>query len=198
MSAFPVTSMTLLQKIAVQVTGEREAAWVRFFNLYTPCIRRFVEWHDHMHDPDDVVQDIYIKLVSAVQAGKYDASRGTFRTFLATMIRNHLISLYRKDRSRGAGLHVDIDDVDPAVPADVAEQIDAKWRLARHQSAIEHVLTKTAMTAQTREIYRAYAIDELPVEEVMARFGASKAYVYKIKSRVEKMAAIIERELGDE
>lgn len=197
MSAFPLTSMTLIKKIAVEVTGEREAAWVRFFDLYTPSIRRFVEWHDHVHDPDDIVQDIYIKLVDVVRSGKYDASKGSFRTFLATMIRNHLVSLYRKESSRGAGRHVNIDDVEIPVSEDVAVAIDAKWRLARHQSALEHVLTKTAMTAQTRDIYKAYVLDERPVEEVEAKYKVSKNYIYKIKSRIEKMAAVIERELGD-
>ena len=197
MSAFPQTSMTLLQKIAVQITGEREAAWVRFFDLYTPAIRRFVEWHDSTHDPDDIVQDIYIKLVDVVQTGKYDSSKGTFRSFLATMIRNHLISLYRKEASRGAGMHVNVDDMEIPVQADAAFAIDAKWQLARHQSALEHVLTKTAMTAQTRDIYKAYVLEERPVEEVEAKYNVSKNYIYKIKSRIEKMAAIIERELGD-
>lgn len=196
MSVFPNTSMTLLQKIAVQVTGEREAAWVRFFDLYTPAIRKFVEWHDSTHDPDDIVQDIYIKLVDVVQTGKYDSSKGTFRAFLATMIRNHLISLYRKEAVRGAGMHVNIEDVEIPVQADAAFAIDAKWQLARHQSAIEHVLTKTAMTAQTRDIYKAYVLNERPVEEVEAKFKVSRNYIYKIKSRIEKMASIIERELG--
>jgi RNA polymerase sigma-70 factor (ECF subfamily) len=189
--------MTLLQKIALEVTGEREAAWVRFFDLYTPAIRKFAEWHDSTHDPDNVVQDIYIKLVNAVQSGKYDPSKGSFRAFLATMIRNHLVSLYRKDAARGAGLHVSIDDVDLPVAADAAIAIDAEWLLARRQSAIEHVLTKTAMAAQTREIYRAYAVEGIPVEEVESRFNVSRNYIYKIKSRIEKMATIIEREMGD-
>jgi len=55
MSLFPPTSLTLLLKLAVEVTGGNEAAWVRFFGLYTPAIRRFVEWNDKTHDP--VVQD---------------------------------------------------------------------------------------------------------------------------------------------
>jgi DNA-directed RNA polymerase specialized sigma subunit len=114
------------------------------------------------------------------------------------MIRRHLVSLYRKDQARGAGLHVDIDDVEPSIPADVAEQIDIKWRMARHQSAIEHVLTKTAISAQSRAVYRAYVEDEMPLEEVIAKFGVTKATVYKIKSRVEQMAAIIEDEFADE
>ena len=198
MSAFPVTSLTLLQKIAVQVTGEREAAWVRFFGLYEPAIKRFVAWHDGTHDPDDVVQDIFMKLVNVVQSGGYNPDKGSFRAFLATMIRRHLVSLYRKDQARGAGMFVDIDDVEPSVPADVAEQIDAKWRLARRQSAIEHVLTKTAISAQSRAIYRAYVEEEMSLDEVTAKFGVSKAAIYKIKSRVEQMAAIIEEEFAGE
>ena len=198
MSAFPETSMTLLKKIAVQVTGERDAAWVRFFGLYEPAIKRFVVWHDSSHDPDDVVQDIFLKLVNVVQSGGYDSSKGSFRAFLATMIRRHLVSLYRKDQARGAGLHVDIDDVEPAMSAGVAEQIDLKWRMARHQSAIDHVLTKTAISAQSRDIYRAYVEEGRSLDEVVAQFGVTKSVIYKIKSRVEQMAAIIEEEFADE
>lgn len=198
MSVFPETSLTLLKKIAVQVTGEREAAWVRFFGLYEPAIKRFVAYHDSTHDPDDVVQDIFLKLVNIVQSGGYSSDMGSFRAFLATMIRRHLVSLFRKDRARGAGLHVDIDDVEPSVPADVAEQIDIKWRMARHQSAIEHVLTKTAISAQSRDIYRVYVEEGRSLDEVAAQFGVTKAVIYKIKSRVEQMAAIIEAEFADE
>ena len=198
MSAFPETSLTLLKKIAVQVTGEREAAWVRFFGLYEPAIKRFVAWHDSSHDPDDVVQDIFLKLVNVVRSGGYDSSKGSFRAFLSTTIRRHLVSLYRKDQARGAGLNVNLDDAEPSVSADIAEQIDAKWRLARHQSAIEHVLTKTAISAQSRAIYRAYVEEGCPLDEVAAQFGVTNAVVYKTKSRVEQMAAIIEEEFADE
>jgi RNA polymerase sigma factor (sigma-70 family) len=166
--------------------------------LYEPAIKRFVAWHDSSHDPDDVVQDIFLKLVNVVQSGGYDSSKGSFRAFLATMIRRHLVSLYRKDQARGAGLHVDIDDAEPSVSADVAEQIDLKWRMARHQSATEHVLTKTAISAQSRDIYRAYVEEGRSLDEVAAQFSVTKAVIYKIKSRVEQMAAIIEEEFADE
>jgi len=198
MSVFPDTSLTLLQKLAVQVTGERESAWTRFFALYEPAIRRFVTYHDGRHDPDDVVQDIFLKLVNTVQGGGYTAAKGSFRSFLATLIRRHLVTLYRMDQARGEGLHVNIDDVEPVLPAGIAEQIDLKWRLAKHWSAIEHVLTKTAISAQSRAIYRAYVEAERPMDEVTAQFKVARMTVYKIKSRVEKMAAIIEEEFVDE
>jgi RNA polymerase sigma factor (sigma-70 family) len=197
MNVFPATSQTLLQKLAAQITGERESAWVRFFGLYEPAIKRFVTYHDSDHDPEDVAQEIFLKLVNVVKSGGYSPAKGRFRAFLATMIRRHLVSLYRKDQARGAGMFVDIDEVELTVPPDVAEQIDAKWRMARHQSAIEHVLTKTAISAQSRAIYRAYVEDEMPLEEVSARFGVNKAAIYKIKSRVGQMAAIVEEEFED-
>ena len=197
MNVFPATSQTLLQKLAAQITGERESAWVRFFGLYEPAIKRFVTYHDSDHDPEDVAQEIFLKLVNVVKSGGYSPAKGRFRAFLATMIRRHLVSLYRKDQARGAGMFVDIDEVELTVPPDIAEQIDAKWRMARHQSAIEHVLTKTAISAQSRAIYRAYVEDEMPLEEVSARFGVTKAAIYKIKSRVGQMAAIVEEEFED-
>ena len=193
MSAFPETSLTLLRKIAVQVTGEREAAWVMFFGLYEPAIKRFVAYHDSAHDPDDVAQDIFLKLVNVVQAGRYDSSMGSFRAFLATMIRRHLVSLYRQDQARGAGLHVNIDDVEPAVPADVAEQIDMKWRLARHQSAIEHVLTKTAISEQSRQIYRELLATGDSCAKVARRMNLPAATVRQVKSRVSRMIAAFEK-----
>ena len=42
MSVFPETSATLLARLAAQATGEDEAAWARFFELYEPAIVQFV------------------------------------------------------------------------------------------------------------------------------------------------------------
>ena len=194
---YKVDPQYFIDKYNIQITGERESAWVRFFGLYEPAIKRFVTYHDSDHDPEDVAQEIFLKLVNVVKSGGYSPAKGRFRAFLATMIRRHLVSLYRKDQARGAGMFVDIDEVELTVPPDIAEQIDAKWRMARHQSAIEHVLTKTAISAQSRAIYRAYVEDEMPLEEVSARFGVTKTAIYKIKSRVGQMAAIVEEEFED-
>ena len=74
---------------------------------------------------------------------------------------------------------------------------EAKWRLALHEAAAEHALTKTALTAQTREIYRAYVLEERPIGEVAARFGVTKNYIGLIKLRVGRMIAALEAEYGD-
>ena len=200
MSLFPPTSLTLLHKLAVEVTGGNEASWVRFFDLYTPAIRRFVEWNDHMHDPDDVVQEVYLKLVEIIRTGKYNPDKARFRTFLALLIRRQLITLYRQDRARHVADRCSIDDLaeELSVPSDQREKIDLDWAKAKHEAAVEHVLTKVAMKAQSRDIYRAYVIEERSVEDVAAMFGVTPDIIYKVKNRVNKMIEAVEAEYAEE
>lgn len=199
MSLFPPTSLTLLHKLAVEVTGGNEASWVRFFDLYTPAIRRFVEWNDHVHDPDDVVQEVYLKLVEIIRAGKYNPDKARFRTFLALLIRRQLITLYRQDQARHVADRCSIDDLteELSVPSDQREKIDLDWAKAKHEAAVEHVLTKVAMKAQSRDIYRAYVIEERPVEDVAATFGVTPDIIYKVKNRVNKMIEAVEAEYAE-
>lgn len=199
MSLFPPTSLTLLHKLAVEVTGGNEAAWVRFFDLYTPAIRRFVEWNDHVHDPDDVVQEVYLKLVEIIRTGKYNPDKARFRTFLALLIRRQLITLYRQDQARHVADRCSIDDLteELSVPSDQREKIDLDWAKAKHEAAVEHVLTKVAMKAQSRDIYRAYVIEERPVEDVAATFGVTPDIIYKVKNRVNKMIEAVEAEYAE-
>ena len=200
MSMFPSTSLTLLQKLAVEVTGGNEAAWVRFFGLYTPAIRRFVEWNDHVHDPDDVVQEVYLKLVEIIRSGKYDPDKARFRTFLALLIRRQLITLYRQDQARHVEDRCSIDDLaeELSVPSDQQDQIDLSWAKAKHEAAVEHVLTKVAMKAQSREIYRAYVLENRPIEEIAETFGVSADIIYKVKNRVNTMIEAVEEEYAEE
>ena len=199
MSLFPPTSLTLLHKLAVEVTGGNEASWVRFFELYTPAIRRFVEWNDHVHDPDDVVQEVYLKLVEIIRTGKYNPDKARFRTFLALLIRRQLITLYRQDQARHVADHCSIDDLteELSVPSDQRERTDLDWAKAKHEAAVEHVLTKVAMKAQSRDIYRAYVIEERSVEDVAATFGVTPDIIYKVKNRVNKMIAAVEAEYAE-
>ena len=200
MSMFPLTSLTLLQKLAVEVTGASEAAWVRFFGLYTPAIRRFVEWNDHVHDPDDVVQEVYLKLVEIIRSGKYDPDKSRFRTFLALLIRRQLITLYRQDQARHVDDRCSIDDLteELSVPSDQQVKIDLSWAKAKHEAAVEHVLTKVAMKAQSRDIYRAYVVENRPIDEIAAAFGVSADIIYKVKNRVNKMIEAVELEYAEE
>ncbi len=200
MSVFPTTSYTLIQKLAVEATGGNDAAWVRFFDLYTPAMKRFVQLIDHNHDPDDVVQEVYIHLVKILEERKYKAEKAQFRTFLKMLIRRQLIGIYRYERARGAGETVPMDELtdEPSVQPEQGAALDLAWDKARHEAAVEHVLTKTALSAKTKAVYRAHVLEGKSAEEVCGEFGIDNNYLRQIKFRVEKAIAIVEAELADE
>ena len=120
MSAFPETPATLLVKLAAQVTGEDEANWVRFADLYVPAIREFARRRGDGRDVDDVVQEVLAGLVRIFRGNKFTVreGKGNFRAYLAKMIRSQLYMAYRREKARGLGLNVPLDDVEPSVPAD--------------------------------------------------------------------------------
>ena len=199
---FPDTPATLLARIAAEVTGRTtdEAAWGRLFGLYAPAIRKFAEYQGATADEaQDVAQDIFARLVQALRAGGYSAEAGRFRCYLATMIRNALVSRWRKAQVRVACVPIDRipEEELPALPSETVALLDAKWRLARHEAAVEHALTKTALSRQTREIYRAYVLEERPIGEVAARFDVPRNTVAQVKTRVNRMIASIEEEYGE-
>ena len=202
MGAFPDTPVTLLARIAVEATGQRtdEAAWVRLFNLYAPAIRRFAELQGTPSaESEDVTQEIFLRLVAILRGGRYRADAGRFRCYLATLVRNELVSRWRKVQARAACVPLDAvpDEAIATLPPEAAALLDAKWRLARHEAAVDHALTKTALSRQSREIYRAYVLEGRSIDEVAAAFGVSRNVVAQVKVRVNRMVASLEAEYGE-
>ena len=58
MSAFPVTSVTLIAKIKNLAPGEDSAAWVRFWDTYQGAIRAFAALKGGEANADDVVMQV--------------------------------------------------------------------------------------------------------------------------------------------
>jgi RNA polymerase sigma-70 factor (ECF subfamily) len=201
MSVFPDTPVTMLARMAARVTGESEAGWVRFFELYEPVIKKFAEFAGAKRDSEDVVQDVFVKLVEVFRRGGYNPEKGKFRSYLSIMIRREVINRWQKAKVRGEGCHVSIDNDDSplevAVPSETAAILDAKWRLAQHAAAVEHILTKTAIAQKSKDIYREYVIKERPIGEVAKEFGVPNNSVSQIKTRVERMIADYEAMIKD-
>lgn len=201
MSVFPDTPVSLIARMAAQVTGESEASWVRFFDLYQPVIRKFAEYVGAKGESEDVAQDVFLKLTEAFRNGAYDPKKGRFRAYLATMIRREVINRWHKEQVRAVDRQVSLDDdkmlLEVGVPSETVAVIDAKWRLARRAAAIEHVLTRTALSQQSKSVYRAYVLDEKPIGEVAKSFGLPNNAVSQIKTRVERMIADYEAMFAD-
>ena len=209
MSSFPATSVTLIQKIKTLAPGEDGAAWVRFWDAYSLAIRRFAALKGGEANADDIVMTVLGKLVNVLREGQYTPERGAFHSYLATMIVNEVHMQHRKDLVRKTDQHLSIDapiggDGDggdmtladtlqtTVTPADMYED---DWRQAVLASAVEHVLTKTALSDRDRAVYRAYVQEGRPIGEVAAEFRLSRNSVSQIKTRIEKRIVAVGREL---
>ena len=209
MSSFPVTSVTLIQKIKTLSPGEDSAAWVRFWDTYSLAIRQFAALKGGEANADDIVMTVLGKLVEVLRNGQYTPDKGAFHSYLATMIVNEVHMQHRKDLVRKSDQHLSLDAPvggddggDETTLADTLTStetpIDAyeeDWRQAVLASAVEHVLTKTALSERDRAVYRAYVQEGRPIAEVAAQFKLSRNSVSQIKTRIDKRIVAVGREL---
>ena len=200
MSSFPTTSTTLLANLAERESGIDQAEWNRFFALYYPVMVEFARARGAGDDSEDVVQEVFADLVKVFQAGRYVRGKGQFKSYLATMLRNELISRFRRMQARSRIIDgwAGAPRTPPAAPlpapsvSSSADDMPA-WNLARHRAAVEHVLTRTAISEQSRRIYSELLATGDNCAEVARRMNLPAATVRQVKSRVSRMIAAFER-----
>ena len=201
---FPETPQTLLKRIADLANGDDAAVWLEFVELYTPPLRHFIHVVSGAlseTEVEDVVQDVFVRLTDVLRAGGIDRRKGKFRDYLAAMTRRLLIDRYRSEQSRraclegqaqGARERLTLAETDPG------ELVDAVWKIAARRAAIEHVLTQTAVSEQSKGIYRALALEQRALKEVAAAFGVSYDAVKQVKSRLDRVVEGVEAGLTNE
>ena len=212
-SAF--TSVTLLGKLAAQVTGEDQSNWLRFWNLYANAIRRLAEKLGGERHADEVVSEVMRKLVDFFRGGRLDLDKGSFRSYLSQMIRNELGMIYRREKARGGDRFVYLDNMGDAEGGEAAglvaasmematsgdgiwERLDLEFVAAKRREAIEHVYSNPAISKQKKDVYRAYVLEERPIEQVAEQFGISRNLVSQIKVRMERSIGAVLAEMGVE
>ena len=205
-ASFPLTSVTLIAKIKQLSPGEDSSAWVRFWHSYSLALRQFAAMKGGEANADDIVMTVLGKLVDVLRTGQYSPEKGRFHSYLATMIVNEVHMAHRKEMARAGDRRVSLDAggedesssalMDTlAAPEESPESIDADWRQAVLKSAVEHVLTKTALSDRDRKVYRAYALEGRDIADVAKEFGLSRNSVSQIKSRIDKRIVAVGKEL---
>lgn len=195
-TSFPETSFTLIAKIKDLPPGQDAAAWTRFWNLYAPAMRAFAVFKGGEAGADDIVMTVLGKLVAVLRSGQYDPAKGAFHSYLATMIFNEVHMQHRKDEVRKKDDHVELDEsIAENLVAPTPEEIDSDWQRAIVAAAVEHVLTKTALSERDRNVYRFYVQEGHSLDETVEKFQLARNNISQIKTRIEKRIAAIGREM---
>ena len=180
--------MTLLRTLREARSGVDDAAWARFVDMYGPVVHHLVRLLSpgiSDADTDEAVQDVFVKLVDILRSGAYDPARSKFRTYLSTLARRLLIDRYREASTR-QNRQVGLDAAeDVAFKSDPGEWMDAKWRIACRMAAERRVMDESALSEQSREVWRLIAAEGISVKEVAQRLGIPANTASKIKRRME-------------
>ena len=190
---YPVTSLTLLRTLREPPGGVDDAAWGRFVDLYGPVVHRLVRLLApgiSDADADDAVQDVFVKLVTVLRTGAYDPAKGKFRTYLSSVVRRLLIDRYREAMARRQNQMVDIAAAE-AIPVvdDPGAWMDAKWRIACRMEAERRVMEESALSEQSRAIWRLLSGEGLSVKDAARQLGVPPNTVSKVKRRMESRIA---------
>lgn len=176
----PDTRLTLLQRLP---DAADDAAWRDFVDLYGPviygfCLRRGCP------EPDaaDLVQETLTTVARRIHQFDYDPSRGRFRSWLFTIVKNKLIDRNRRLAARPVA---SVDTPVDALPDESADP-DAQWE-AEYRRQLFHLALpalRPLFQAATWEAFRRTALEGADPAEVAGDLGLSVGAVYVAKSRV--------------
>lgn len=175
------TSPTLLRSLYGPAAG---AAWAVFVQRYAPLVdERCRSAGLQPADAEDVRQQVFAHLVTALAGFRYDPAR-RFRGYLTRAVDNAVRTRWRELARRPGLVGRGGDDAVPeplaALPAELDDLI--RDRLAAVARAVEAV--RFEVGADAWGVFWLTAVEGLSGEEVGTRLGKKPSAVYTAKSRV--------------
>ena len=177
------TRVTLLERLR---DGADVLAWDEFFAYYWPTIFAYARHRGcSEHTAEEIVQDVMLKVFQQRDVYQYDPTRGRFRDWLGTVVRNDVAEHRRRpsNRLRGAGG----DSANAALDrADDNKEIDAAWETAFENSLLLALLNavRREMSARTYLAFELVGLEGLSGGEAARMTGLSRNAVYKSHKRV--------------
>ena len=163
--------------------GQDSDAWNEFHDLYAPLLYHYARARGLNHeDAEDVRGECYAALVRQLRDFEYDRTKGSFKSWLRTMVGRRVIDRLRKRRELRAdtGLLRELPDDDPASDRD--EVWDAEWQRQHLRFCVDQV--KSDVAEQTWRAFRMLAEDNAAVPDVCDALGMNANQVYKAKARM--------------
>ncbi len=185
MDDLPSTRASLLIRLR---DPQDERAWAEFVELYRPLVRRLARRRGLQEaDADDLAQDVFRAVASAIGRFECDPARGSFRAWLSTIARNLILNLLssRGHRLRGSGdseVARWLDEQPDPQPEDTSAEFDREYRRQLFDWAASHV--REEVSDLEWRAFQLGGVEGRPAAEVAARLGTTIGTVYSYKSRV--------------
>ena len=184
----PTTNQSLLDDLREDSGSPRIDEFAR---LYEPVMRRYATYAITRlrcglcdADRDDLVQEAFLAVQSALPKLHYDPSKGRFRNYISVVIRNLAFKLVNRNSEwrhlEPAALEaILVETASDDTSEDTRDMLFSAWSVAY---AI--VAAKRNFTPNTLAVFQSHALDGVPAEEVAAAFKLTANAVYQIKDRI--------------
>jgi RNA polymerase sigma factor (sigma-70 family) len=184
MAEAPATQPSLLIRL-----GDKQdtVAWAQFVEVYAPLVYGFARKHG-MQDADaaDLTQEVMRAVAGAISRLEYDPRRGTFRSWLFTVVRNkfrnYLSNKTRKQMTSGGSSVQELLEAQPDRVDALEEQWDHEYDQRVFSWAVDRV--KGSFTEKTWQAFWQVSVEGKNARDVAVDVGISVGAVYIAKSRV--------------
>ena len=178
------TKATLLIRLR---DASDQDAWRLFASIYTPLVYRYA-MKSGLQDADaaDVAQETMCNVVRVIRRFEYDPSRGSFRGWLLTVVRNTLRRRFKKAQNQAAGSgDTRVQSMLQQSPDPLTEN-DEDWDREYELWLFHKVanMIKSEFHAKTWGAFWRTAVEGSEVASVAVELGISPGAIYIAKSRV--------------
>lgn len=180
------TRGSLLLRLQVGATLERELSWETFYERYVPLIKGFARRAGAgEEESDDVAQEVLANFFRAASRFEYDPSLGRFRGYLKACTLNAMRSRWRKKKDQ-----IDVDASTGMAIEDDAhaeKEWEQEWIRSSIARALELVKRNSGMSENSWEAFELYGRREVPIDEVARRLDMSPEAIRQAKSRISRL-----------
>jgi RNA polymerase sigma factor (sigma-70 family) len=194
MDDFPMTRPSLLLRLG---DARDDQAWSEFTEIYGPLVHRLARRKELQGaDADDLVQEVFRVVASAMEREVYDPARGSFRGWLFTIARNltvnYLIAQRRHPRGTGDTSMAELIEKQPAPSSEDSALFEIEYRRRLLSWATGRI--RGEFSEMAWGVFWKAGVEGRPAKEVAEMLGTTVGTVYYYKSRI--MARV--REVIDE
>jgi RNA polymerase sigma-70 factor (ECF subfamily) len=195
------TSISLIKRVRDRTDVE---SWREFYRFYQPLLARYMRTlRLDEHAANDVIQDVFVRLLQALPAFELDNKRGRFRSYLWKLTYSALVDQARRAK---AGRRAEEEWVQRFQREDEAEsrKVHEELNEINDRQVLERVLPRVrSVTSRTAwACFEARLLHDRPGSDIATELGISSKAVFVYASRVLKVVreqcATLAQELDDE
>jgi RNA polymerase sigma factor (sigma-70 family) len=195
----PVNPLTTQPSLLSRVRDPSDhAAWSEFAARYRELILRYAYNRGaNSTDADDVLQIVLMSLSKSLRGFDYRPSRGRFRSYLGSVVRNAVAQCLARPKQTTQALD---SSVEAAVAAPDEAALDALWEeeWVNHHYRLAMEEIRRTFEPRSVEIFDKLLAGET-VEALARDYALSEQAVHKIKQRIrDRMKDLVAAQIKEE